>query len=135
MRFVAIAALLLVACAPERCELVSGVYVARFAEVSGTCGALPNDEDVLSANLGPPFSGTSDDVCFGPIAFTDDMCSVDYDRDCDVYADDGARRGSVRFVGTNTIVASTRVEGFMEITANIDGDACSSVCEIAWTMR
>ncbi len=126
-------AALLASCAPERCELASGIYLASFVESSGTCGALPSGETVISGDLGPPFSGASSD-CVGPFTISDDLCSVDYERACEAYNDVGEYLGSVRFTGTNSSVSAERVEGNMVVESSI-GAGCRSVYEATWVMR
>jgi hypothetical protein len=134
MRFLLAVAVVLCGCAAD-CVLESGAYRSSFVEVSGTCGAVMGRDLVLAGDLGPPFSGAGSD-CTGLIDVADDRCSVNFDRTCELYADDGSSDGSLRFVGTSSIVSPTRAESTMSMqdTGPGGGTNCVSTYEITWTM-
>lgn len=122
-------------CAPSECSLTPGTYSVTMIEVSGNCGPLSPPDVVLDAVGGPPFTG-ADTSCTGAVDLTDDMCSVEYDRTCDILDADGSYLGSLRFRGANTIVSATRVEGRYVMTSDGPGSDidCTSTYDITFSL-
>lgn len=116
-----------------QCPLEPGTYRAVFVETSGTCGPIGNSTVVLTRDGGPPGPGTGPN-CSGPVTFSNGMCDVAYDRECEIY-EDGVLLGTVSFQGANTIVATNRIEG--SFTRLSDGPGtevdCVSSYDVTWT--
>ena len=121
---------------PEDCRLIAGTYATVYVERSGNCGFIDGLDVYLESDLGPPFSG-ADSECDGLVDFSGDMCSVEFDRACDVRGTDGAFMGTLYFEGVSTIVEPDRIEGTVLLTDdNIGVDAdCASSYDVTWTLR
>lgn len=119
---------------PEMCTIEAGAYQTTFVERTGNCGPIAGQDVVLEADLGPPFSGASSD-CSGLVDFTDDNCSVEFDRDCPIYDTDGSFLGTLSFSGVSTIVSATRVEGTSTVYSDGPAEDCSGSYDVTWERR
>jgi len=118
MRSLGIAAFLFAGCSGQgTCELQDGTYRATFVETDGTCGPMGDVAVVLEGVEGPPIFGVSVTTgsarleCAGPVDFTDDLCSVEFSRRCELFNGEGTLLGTLTFRGATTIVDRGRVEG------------------------
>lgn len=103
--------LLALGCASDPCPAPTGVWVLRFSERSGNCGALPNVNGTL---LGPAAD------CAGEWTATDSsMCSYGLNRAC---SNGTSFRGTINYAGTD------RWEGSVDVASSGAGGlpVCSS---------